>query len=234
MQTRPYAEATSTYSGVRLAPANNATALDDPATVARWLAGRGGVLGVAAAAALGRLPDGLGAYMEATFTPLRTLPGSPVYVSACLTNPSSTGRLSLRSGDPFAPPAVQTNLLGGGAAEVATVVACLRRLRAITRAFPAAWGLREVKPPAAARIDAAYARSTAESGQHMVGGCAVGRVLDGRLRVRGVGRLHVVDASAIPSMTPSAGPMASVYMLAEWAAERLAARYGAGLGRAAG
>jgi len=235
MQTRPYAEATATYSGVPLAPANNASLLADPATLAQWRAGRGGVLGVAAAAALGRQTDGLGAYIEATFTPWRSTPGRREYVSACLSNPSATGRLTLSGADPFAQPVVQTNLLGGAAAEVSTVVACLRRLRAITQSFPRAWGMREVEPPAPSRrLDAAHARATTLGAQHMVGGCAVGAVLNGRLRVRGVARLHVVDASAIPSMTPSAGPMASVYMLAEWAAERLAARYGAGLGRIAG
>jgi len=234
MQTRPFAQATATYSGVPLAPANNATLLADPATVEQWRAGRGGVLGVAAAAALGRQTDGLGTYIEAMFTPWRSAPGRREYVSTCLSNPSATGRLTLDGADPFAQPVVQTNLLGGGAAEVSTVVACLRRLRAITRSFPPAWGMREVEPPASRRIDEALVRATTVSGQHMVGGCAVGAVLDGRLRVRGVARLHVVDASAIPSMTSSAGPMASVYMLAEWAADRLAARYGAGLRGTAG
>jgi len=211
MQTRPYAEAKATYSGVPLELANNASLLADPATLAQWRAGRGGVLGVAAAAALGRQTDGRGAYIAATFTPLRSTPGHREYVSACFSNPSATGRLTLSGADPFAQPVVRTNLLGGAAAEVSTLVACLRRLRAITRPFPRAWGMREVEPPASRRLDAAHARATTLSAQHMVGGCAVGAVLNGRLRVRGVARLHVVDASAIPSMTPSAGPMASVY-----------------------
>lgn len=53
---------------------------------------------------------------------------------------------------------------------------------------------------------------------HLAGTCAMGSVLDGRLRVVGIKGLRVVDASAFPSL-PAANPLAAVVMLAERAAD---------------
>jgi len=83
----------------------------------------------------------------------------------------------------------------------------------------------ETAPGADAAVDAGWVRATSDVAGHYVGGAAVGRVLDGALRVRGVDDLYVVDASAIPTMPRSAGPMSSVHLLAEHAAEGLARRY---------
>lgn len=63
-------------------------------------------------------------------------------------------------------------------------------------------------------------------GYHFVGGCAVGSVLDGNLAVRGITGLRVVDSSAIPTIPDNSGPASSVYMLAEFAAERIIALNG--------
>ena len=53
---------------------------------------------------------------------------------------------------------------------------------------------------------------------HAVGTCAMGSVVDGDLKVMGVKRLRVVDASVIPEIT-SVGNFASTLMLAERAAD---------------
>ena len=66
-------------------------------------------------------------------------------------------------------------------------------------------------------------RERTVNGNHFVGACAVGTVLDENLKVFGFDNLRVVDASAIPDMPPNAGPAASVYMLAEHVAERIVA-----------
>jgi choline dehydrogenase-like flavoprotein len=58
---------------------------------------------------------------------------------------------------------------------------------------------------------------------HFVGACAVGRVLDANLKVKGFANLRVVDSSAIPEMPLWAGPASSVYMLAEHGASLLVA-----------
>jgi hypothetical protein len=58
-------------------------------------------------------------------------------------------------------------------------------------------------------------QNTTVNGNHFVGSCGIGRVLDGDLKVVGFSNLRVVDASAIPEMPANSGPAASVYMLAE-------------------
>jgi choline dehydrogenase-like flavoprotein len=63
--------------------------------------------------------------------------------------------------------------------------------------------------------------STSVNGNHFVGTCGIGRVLDEDLKVIGFSNLRVVDASAIPEMPLNSGPAASVYMLAEHISEAI-------------
>jgi choline dehydrogenase-like flavoprotein len=55
---------------------------------------------------------------------------------------------------------------------------------------------------------------------HMLGTCAMGRVVDERLRVKGVEGLRVVDASVIPAQV-SANIVSTVYAVAEKAADMI-------------
>ncbi|XP_047995649.1 ecdysone oxidase-like isoform X1 [Leguminivora glycinivorella] len=55
---------------------------------------------------------------------------------------------------------------------------------------------------------------------HFVGSCGMGRVVDPRLRVYGVGRLRVADSSSLPDL-PSSNIMAPVIMVAEKAADMI-------------
>lgn len=215
---------TGAYDGVPLAPINNVSLLNDPETLRSWQAGRGGLLGAAASTGLGRVTDGDGAYFPASFAELAN-PGQPLFSAGCLPNPISRGRLSLPAGaaaaaDPAAPPRVETNLLGDHR-EVTTLLSCMRTLRAVLRGFRPGFGMTETVPGTDTPLTEALVRRTADSGFHVVGGCNVGRVLDATLRVKGVDKLWVVDASVLPAMPRSAGPMSSVYMLAEHAAEAL-------------
>ena len=229
---RPLMTLDGTYTGVPLAPVNNASLLSSATARDRWTGGRGGVLGAAVTTALGRVAAGRGAYLIASFASLRGPPGDRAYTSVCLINPASTGTLSLADGSAFTPPSVQPNLFSHDA-DVATAVACTRRLRGVLGAFARRFRMVEAPPPGGrgGAIDEARVRATASSGLHFVGGAAVGRVLDARLRVRGTDNLYVVDAAAIPSMPRSAGPMASVYVLAEHAAGAIARRYGGRVAR---
>lgn len=67
-----------------------------------------------------------------------------------------------------------------------------------------------------------YVRRTTSSYFHPVGGCAIGDVVDERLRVQGLDGIFVADASVMPSI-PAGNPQATVYAIAERAAELIRA-----------
>lgn len=83
---------------------------------------------------------------------------------------------------------------------------------------------RVVPPPEVDLEDADQARAFARSHvmifNHNAGTCAIGTVVDERLRVKGVEGLRVVDVSVIPRPI-SANPMATVYAIAEKAADMI-------------
>ncbi|XP_048482855.1 ecdysone oxidase [Plutella xylostella] len=69
-----------------------------------------------------------------------------------------------------------------------------------------------------------YALQTGTTLYHAAGTCAMGRVVDERLRVYGVGGLRVVDASVFPSL-PSGNTNAPTIMVAERAADLVKQEY---------
>ncbi len=77
----------------------------------------------------------------------------------------------------------------------------------------------------------AYIRQVAMVSMHPVGTCAIGEgesaVVDPQLRVIGVERLRVVDASVMPTV-PGANTNATTVMIGEKAADSQAARRQAG------
>jgi 4-pyridoxate dehydrogenase len=87
----------------------------------------------------------------------------------------------------------------------------------------------ETAPGAHVKSDAdidAYIRRTAITAHHPAATCPMGvgdTVLDAQMRVRGIERLRVVDASAMPDL-PSAHLNAAVLMMAEKAADMIAGR----------
>jgi choline dehydrogenase-like flavoprotein len=75
----------------------------------------------------------------------------------------------------------------------------------------------------------AHVQKKTESVKHLAGTCALGKVVDGLLKVKGVQGLRIVDASVMPIQV-SAHTQATVYGIAERAAELiLAGRKWAGL-----
>src|SRR5258708_3555346 len=90
------------------------------------------------------------------------------------------------------------------------------------------WGGQEVSPGPAAQGEEAlrgFLRRRATSYTHLVGTCAMGdtalSVVDSELRVHGVDGLRVADAAVMPTV-PSNNTVATVYALAERAAELIA------------
>jgi choline dehydrogenase-like flavoprotein len=145
----------------------------------------------------------------------------------CVLRPKSRGGLTLRSADPFAMPAIDPNFL----AEREDVDRLVRGFKATRRILsqPAlsAWGGREVRASAAAQTDEQieqFIRNHADTIYHPVGTCRMGQdamaVVDERLRVQGVERLRVVDASIMPSIV-GGNTNAPTIMIAEKAADMI-------------
>ncbi|MEQ8269968.1 choline dehydrogenase [Algiphilus sp.] len=121
--------------------------------------------------------------------------------------PSSRGRVGLHSADPFAAPLIDPNYMAESA-DVERLVRGVRLVRSIL-AQPSFAPHHEVEmsPGPALQNDddlADWARRSGESAYHPVGTCKMGvdpmAVVDPRLRVHGLQRLRVVDASIMPTL----------------------------------
>ncbi|TDR89168.1 GMC family oxidoreductase [Enterovirga rhinocerotis] len=157
-------------------------------------------------------------------TPLHRYSGFTASVWQC--HPRSRGTVAIRSADPLDQPRIVPNYF---AEEIdrATIVAGIRMLRDIFRqpAFRGLWD-KEVLPGEDAQDDAAlwaFARDHGGTVFHACGTCRMGgeeAVLDPQMRVRGVERLRVVDASAMPTIT-SANTNAASLMIGEKGAHHI-------------
>lgn len=206
-------------------------------SVARYLLGRGGPLtsNVAEAGAFVMLGAGAPAPdLQLHFAPVFfvdhgfTRPdGHGFTIGPTLLTPRSRGRITLRSTDPFAAPAIDPRYLSE-TEDVALLVEglALGRRLAATRALAPFRGAEtlpgpEVQGPAAL---AAYVRERSETLYHPVGTCRMGHdataVVDRFLRVHSVQGLRVVDASIMPTITRG-NTNAPTVMIAEKAADML-------------
>lgn len=136
-------------------------------------------------------------------------------------HPESRGEVLLRSADPGDPVRIRFNFLQTQN-DRDTLRAGVRKGRDIAAQAPLdPYRGAEIGPGDAAQTDAeidAWIRKTVQSTQHPACTCAMGAqpnaVLDGEMRVRGVEKLRVVDASAMPDIT-SSHLNAGVIMMAE-------------------
>jgi choline dehydrogenase len=144
-----------------------------------------------------------------------------------LITPQSRGEISLRSANPLEAPAIRANYLATDA-DLRTMIAGVRLARRLAhaKAFDGFRG-EELHPGAAQQSDAEIAeflRNELETLYHPVGTCKMGNdrlaVVDARLRVRGIERLRVVDASIMPRV-PAGNTNAPVMMIAEKAAQMI-------------
>ncbi|WP_417277072.1 GMC family oxidoreductase [Castellaniella sp.] len=155
-------------------------------------------------------------------TPLHDYPGFTA--SACQCRPTSKGRLSIVSTDPAQAPQIETNYL----AEVLdreTLVAGIQMLREIY-AQAAFRDLIDAEVlPGAHQITQSelldFARQAGGTVFHPVGTCRMGSderaVVSPELKVRGVNRLRVIDASVMPEIV-SANTNATSIMIGEYGA----------------
>jgi choline dehydrogenase len=149
----------------------------------------------------------------------------------------SRGRLQIRSADPLAPPRIETHYLSEQL-DRDTLSAGVAMLRDIYQQ-DAFRGLidAEVLPGAASASRADLLRFAQQAGGtvfHPVGTCRMGSdalsVVDPSLRVRGVDRLRVIDASVMPDMV-SANTNAAAIMIGEKGAALVLAGSAAGAAR---
>jgi choline dehydrogenase len=154
--------------------------------------------------------------------PLHTFPAFTV--SVCNLRPTSRGHVRLKSPDPRAAPEIRLNYLST-AEDQRVAVDSLRLARRIVNgtATMRRYAPEEFVPGPSFQSDAELVRAAGNVGTtifHPVSTCRMGRaddegaVVDGRLRVRGVGRLRVIDASVMPAIT-SGNTASPTVMIAE-------------------
>ena len=141
--------------------------------------------------------------------------------NAVLLRPRSRGWVRAKSADAGDAPEIRYNFLSE-AYDRRTLLAGMRLVRRIfAQPAMARYVAGELAPGPRAESDAAllgYARDQGNSVFHPVGTCALGKVVDARLRVHGIARLRVADASVMPAV-PSGNTNAPTAMIAERAAD---------------
>jgi choline dehydrogenase len=141
--------------------------------------------------------------------------------------PESRGTVRIKSADPLAPPAIQPNYLSAPK-DRDTTIAGIRALRRIMAAPPMAPFIEaEHEPGPACASDGDlldYVRRRGSTVYHPTSTCRMGSdptaVVDARLRVQGIERLRVVDASIMPALV-SGNTNAPTIMIAEKGADMI-------------
>lgn len=152
-----------------------------------------------------------------------------ITISVCNLRPESRGAIHATSPDPAAAPAIQPNYLSAEADRL-TAVESIRLVRRIVEQ-PAlkAFAPEEFTPGSQLTSDEDLAQAAGDIGTtifHPVGTARMGGASDGtavvdeRLRVRGVGKLRVIDASVMPRII-SGNTNSPTLMIAEKGAEML-------------
>ncbi len=164
-------------------------------------------------------------------------PGEPLHrfagfsAAVMQARPFSSGSVELACADPLAPPRIVPNYLSAKQ-DLATLVQGLKTLRHIFQqpAFRPLMGDAEYMPGQSVRSDDELSRFAREKGGtvfHPSGTCRMGSdersVVDAQLRVRGVQRLRVIDASVMPRIV-STNINAATIMIGEKGASLVAGK----------
>jgi len=155
--------------------------------------------------------------------------------------PHSRGEIVLGSADPAAPPAIHMNYYDDPH-DMKVMVAAIRRAMDIAAHWPGnrrpgpvmippflaeKHGYREGDEPSDALLEE-FALHFSLTVYHPTSTCRIGDVVDPSLRVLGVDRLRVADASVMPAVI-AGNTNAPTIMIGEKAAEMIAADHGVGL-----
>ena len=159
--------------------------------------------------------------------PLHAFPA--ITPSVCNLRPASRGHVRIKSPDAADYPEIRLNYLQA-AEDRRVAVAGMRATRRIMAAKALAkYRPEEFRPGPGVQADEALEKAAGELGTtifHPVGTCRMGQdalaVVDERLRVRGLERLRVIDASVMPRIT-SGNTNAPTSMIAERGARMLLA-----------
>ncbi|KAK0522312.1 hypothetical protein OC834_006334 [Tilletia horrida] len=151
-------------------------------------------------------------------------------IGSALQHPFSRGSTHIKSADPVDPPAVNPNYFSNPAdlfclsngLQYSEKLLESEHIKSSIVKLHDAYG----RGDAAIKDHDEYVKDFAETVHHSMGSCGAfprekGGVVDSRLLVHGTKNLRVVDASVIPLMI-STHPMATVYAIAERAAELIA------------
>ena len=160
-------------------------------------------------------------YKAGVQSTLDSLPG--MTIAAWQQRPDSLGSVLIRSNNPFEKPAIDANYLGEES-DRRVLLAGLKLARRLLRTEPMVpYFAGELYPGDAVVTDDEILDTARERGTtcfHMMGTCRMGpdvdptAVVDHKLRVYGLERLRVIDASIMPTM-PSANTNAASLMIGE-------------------
>jgi choline dehydrogenase len=176
-------------------------------------------------------PAWIGADLETIFFAARPDMGG-IAMRVGVVRPMSRGTVRLRSVDPEDPPLLDPRFLSNES-DVRRLVVGIRESLEIAATEPLNHWIAGIQSGTGLSADlddkamASWAHAHAQGFAHMIGGCRMGldegAVVDPALRVHGLDRLRVVDASIMPSV-PAAHTQAAVMAIAERAADLILGR----------
>lgn len=225
---RPLSFALGRFSG-RPLPRNTNTSLLTERAAREFLREEGGPFAVAVSATLGKR-DREGYHSSAWGSVFEI--DAPILSLVCYLNSKAFGNLTIvDGGDPFADVIVNTNVFSDPE-DFQSAVTCVEEFRDIIRKnFPGDFNMTEFPLFNSTRTVEDWISATSLTSWHFVGGSAVGTVLNGDLQLLGgIKGVRVVDSSVIPELPVSAGPLSSVYMLAEFVSEAMVKEYSKSFG----
>jgi len=152
--------------------------------------------------------------------------------------PHSEGEIVLESADPTVHPAIRMNYFGDDY-DMKVMIAVLRKALEVMAHWPSNRKIGPLMVPPVLARKHGYSEGTTPSDAlledlalhfsltvyHLTSTCRIGSVVDPQLRVMGVGRLRVADASVMPNVVSGNTNAASI-MIGEKAAEMVAADHG--------